>query len=69
MNKAHYNNQDSINSTVFEERRDCWRRTIMSSLPPFAVVFADQIDDAADELADRLYSNVRDALRAQGVKL
>ena len=53
----------------FEQRREEWRGLIVSVLPPFVRVFPDQIDDAANELADGLYSCVRDALRAQGVAL
>lgn len=59
------NNADGITSPVFETRREAWRSIVVANLNPFAKVHVDQIDDAANELADGLHTCARAALAAQ----
>lgn len=56
---------DDTISPVFEIRREAWRAIIIANLPPFDRIHQYQIDDAANELADGLYTNVHSALNAQ----
>ena len=62
-------NTDALTSDRFETRRNAWRDIIIAGLPPFLLVHAHQVEDAANELADGIYTNTDEALRAQGVKI